>query len=218
MVGPSVYSARPATGELSQVPIPPGPVITEKPILPVANARTSSAPLKAASCRAAILYLAIQSSQKAQASSDASESSNPFLPVESIRLPPSWVTNSQILCQGSKPSAGAIAVPHWSVPLVISLAAAMKSLQVVGTWLMPAAWNMALLWTIAQGLPLTGTAISLSGDGPLIVSCGGQNSVFAPPAPPTSSPDTPPALARYAGRRDTGADAVTAAPARPPRP
>src|SRR5260370_40545057 len=101
MVGQSVYSYCPATGELSQVPIPPGPAITEKPILPVAKARTSSAPLKAASCRAAILCLAIQSSQNAHASTDSLEASNPFLPVESISRPPICVAKSQIVCQGS---------------------------------------------------------------------------------------------------------------------
>src|SRR5499427_3189557 len=161
--------------------IPPGPVITCIPTLPVAKDLTSSAPLKVAFCREAILKFAIQSSQKAQASTDASESRSPFLPVSSISLAPIWVTNSQILCHGSKPSAGAIAVPHVSLPLVIALAASTNSFQVLGGLLMPAAWSISLLMTMAYGFPLQGTPISLSGEGPLIVSCGWKNA-FLPPS------------------------------------
>src|SRR5215467_8317324 len=161
--------------------IPPGPVITCMPILPDAKDLVSSAPLKVAFCREAILKFAIQSSQKAHASTEASESSAPFLPVSSMSWAPIWVTKSQILCHGSNPSAGAIAVPHVSLPLVIALAASTNSFHVLGGLLMPAAWSICLLITMAYGLPLHGTPISLSGEGPLIASCGWKNA-FLPPS------------------------------------
>jgi hypothetical protein len=84
------------------------------------------------------------------------------------------------LCHGSKPSAGAIAVPQTSLPFVISLAADTKSSHVFGGSLMPAAENSSLLYTKANGLPLQGTPISLSGEGPLIVSWGWKNADLPP--------------------------------------
>src|SRR5205085_11124566 len=102
-------------------------------------------------------------------------SSSAFLRSGLTKRPPICVVSTQTMCHGSKGSDGSIATPHcFLAGLVKRLASVTNAVHVVGGRVMPAALNMALLYTRANGSMYSGTDMYLSGEGPAILSCAGK--------------------------------------------
>src|SRR5919198_66463 len=97
--------------------------------------------------------------------------SSAFLRSGLTKRPPICRVSTQTMCHGSKGADGSIATPHCFLEgLVSRLASVTNSVHVVGGRVMPAALNMALLYTRANGSMSRGTNMSLGGGGPAIVS------------------------------------------------
>src|ERR687885_2454858 len=109
--------------------------------------------------------------------------SSAFLRSGLTKRPPICRVSTQTMCHGSKESDGSIATPHCFLEGIVNrLASVTNSVHVVGGRVIPAALNMALLYTRANGSMYSGTDMYLSGEGPAIVSWLGKSRLRPPTA------------------------------------